>query len=287
MKNIVLFVTGVTVIAWAAIYSASIIGPGDPAMTSVGMSIAAMGPLLMAIVLRKWANQGWGNAGLNMRFRQGRRWYAFSLLYTPMIIVFIAAVSVSLGVAQVTPDHTAAVNSMLLTFGITLVPMFFLSIGEEFGWRGYLEPSLWSVSQRTILNHIFVGVIWGFWHFPLLLFAPSSETNPVQLLMVVLGCVALAIIYGQMRLRCGSVWPCVILHAVSNAALISVGSSKLLRFNEGISDVISFNSTSVAMIGVWLTTCLILFALFRKIPAASLLRPSGSSLRTAESETAP
>jgi membrane protease YdiL (CAAX protease family) len=273
MKNIVLFVTGVTVIAWAANYFASIIGSGDPAMTSVGMSIAAMGPLLMAVVLRKWANQGWGNAGLRMRFRHSKRWYAFSLLYTPMVIVFIAAVSVSLGVAQVTPDHTAAVNSMLLTFGITLVPMLFVSIGEEFGWRGYLEPNLWSVNQRTVLNHVFVGVIWGFWHFPLLLFAPSSETSPVQLLLVVLGCVALAIIYGQMRLRSGSVWPCVILHAVSNAAFISVASSRLLRFNDDVSDIISFNSTSVAMIGVWLTTCLILLALVGKIPAS--LDPPG------------
>jgi membrane protease YdiL (CAAX protease family) len=273
MKNIVLFVTGVTVIAWAANYAASIIGSGDPAMTSVGMSIAAMGPLFMAVVLRKWDNQGWDNAGLRMRFRHSRRWYAFSLLYTPMVIVFIAAISVSLGVAQLTPDHTAAVSSMLLTFGITFVPMLFLSIGEEFGWRGYLEPNLWSVNQRTVLNHIFIGVIWGFWHFPLLLFAPSSETNPVQLSMVVLGCVALAIIYGQVRLRSGSVWPCVILHAVSNAAFISIASSKLLRFNEGVSAIVSFNSTSVAIIGVWLTTCLILLTLIRKTPATLLDLP--------------
>jgi membrane protease YdiL (CAAX protease family) len=91
--------------------------------------------------------------------------------------------------------------------------------------------------------------------------------------MVVLGCVALAIIYGQMRLRSGSVWPCVILHAVSNAAFISVASSRLLRFNDDVSDIISFNSTSVAMIGVWLTTCLILLALVGKIPAS--LDPPG------------
>ena len=273
MKNIVLFVTGVTVIAWAANYFASIIGSGDPAMASVGMSITAMGPLFMAVVLRKWANQGWGNAGLRMRFRHSRHWYAFSLLYAPMVIVFIAAVSVSLGVAQVAPDHTAALNSMLQTFGITLVPMLFLSIGEEFGWRGYLEPNLWSVNQRIVLNHVFIGVIWGFWHFPLLLFTPSNEANPMQLMMVVLGCVALAIIYGQIRLRSGSVWPCVILHAVSNAAFISVASSKLLRFNDGVSNIISFDSTSVAIIGVWLTTCLILLALIRKIPAT--LDPPG------------
>lgn len=271
MKNIVLFVTGVTAIAWAANYFASAIGTGDPAMSSVGMSIAAMGPLFMAVMLRRWANQGWSNAGLRMQFKLNKRWYAFSLLYTPMIIVVIATVSLSLGVAQVTPDHTTAVNSMLLTFGITLVPMLFLSIGEEFGWRGYLEPILWSVNKHKVPGHIFTGVVWGVWHFPVLLFAPSSETYPVQLLMVVLGCVGLAIIYGQMRLRSGSVWPCVVLHAVSNATLISVASSDLLHFNDGVSDVISLNTTSVTITGIWLITGLLLLALVRKYPGKAVM----------------
>ena len=271
MKNIVLFVTGVTVIAWAANYLAGTIGGGDPAMSSVGMSLAAMGPLFMAVVLRKWTGQGWDNAGLRLRFRQSKRWYAFSLLYTPILIVFVATIAVILGVAQVVPDHTSAINSMLLTLGITLVPMSFLSIGEEFGWRGYLEPILWSVNKHIVLNHIFTGVVWGFWHFPILLFAPSSETNPVQLLMVVLGCVGLAIIYGQMRLRSGSVWPCVVLHAVSIATLISVASSDLLHFNDGISDVISLNTTSVTITGIWLITGFLLFALVRKYPGKAVM----------------
>jgi membrane protease YdiL (CAAX protease family) len=271
MKNIVLFVTGVTVIAWAANYLAGTIGGGDPAMSSVGMSLAAMGPLFMAVVLRKWTGQGWDNAGLRLRFRQSKRWYTFSLLYTPMLIVFVATIAVILGVAQVVPDHTAAINSMLLTLGITLVPMFILSIGEEFGWRGYLEPILWSVNKHTVLNHIFTGVVWGFWHFPILLFAPSSETNPVQLLMVVLGCVGLAIIYGQMRLRSGSVWPCVVLHAISNATLISVASSDLLHFNDGVSDIISLNTTSVTITGIWLITGLLLLALVRKYPGKAVM----------------
>ena len=156
---------------------------------------------------------------------------------------------------------------MLQIFGITLGPMLFLSIGEEFGWRGYLEPELWSINQRAVFNHILIGFIWGLWHFPILIFAPDNDISAAQLAMVLSGSVALAIIYGQMRLRSGSVWPCVLLHAVSNAALVAVGSSKLLHFDASTKDFISFNSTSIAVVGTWLASALILLALIKSAPA--------------------
>jgi membrane protease YdiL (CAAX protease family) len=264
MKNILIFAAGVLLIAWTTIYAASVLGSGDPAITSAGMSLAAFGPLLMAALLRKRARQGWSDAGLKTRFGQNRRWYAFGLLFIPLVIVLTAAVALGIGVADVNPEHAAAVKSMWITFAITIVPMLFLSIGEEFGWRGYLEPALGAVSQRIVLNHIFIGIIWGLWHFPLLIFAPGNQTNILELLMVVIACVTLAIIYGQLRLRSESVWPCVLLHGMSNAAFISVGSSKLIQFDEGVKDIISFNTTSAAMIAVWLATGLLLLASLRR-----------------------
>ena len=268
MKNITVFVAGVTVIAWAANYLASVLGAGDPALASVGMSVAAMGPLVMAIVLRRRANEGWANAGLKTRFGQNKLWYGFSLLYIPVVIGLVAAMALSLEVAEITPDPGDAMDAIVLTFSITFGPMLLLSIGEEFGWRGYLEPALRSVNSRVVLNHIFIGLVWGFWHFPVLLFAPASETDPVQLLMVVVGCVALAVIYGQLRWRSESVWPCVILHAISNTTFISVGSSKALLFDDGVKDIISFNTTSVAVVGIWILTCLWLLSAIRTNPAS-------------------
>jgi membrane protease YdiL (CAAX protease family) len=159
---------------------------------------------------------------------------------------------------------------MLQIFGMTLGPMLFLSGGEEFGWRGYLEPELWSVNQRMVFNHIFIGIVWGLWHFPILVFAPDNDIGAAQLAMIVTGCIALAIIYGQMRLRSGSIWPCVLFHAVSNTAFISVGSSKLLRFDESTKDLISLNLTSLAVVVTWLASSLILLALIRPAAATSI-----------------
>jgi len=267
-KNIVIFVIGVTVIAWGGGILGKTLAAGNPAMSSVGMSIAAMGPLLMAIVVRRWGKLGWSDAGLRLRFGTSKGWYALGLLYAPLVIVLVVALALLFGAAQWNSDRPAAVRSMVTMFGIVLLPMLFLSVGEEFGWRGFLEPALRSVNKRLVLNHVVVGLVWGFWHFPILLFAPGSETGPGQLLMVVIGCVALAIVYGQMRLWSDSVWPCVVLHGVSNAVMISTASSDLLLFDEGTKNMISFNTTSVAVTGIWvITAALILARLGNKAPA--------------------
>jgi len=268
MKNALLFVIGVTVIAWGAGILGNVLAADNPAMSSVGVSIAAMGPLLMAIVLRRWGRLGWGDAGLSLRFGENKGWYALSLVYTPLVIVLVAGLALLFGTAQWNPDAPSAARSMFTTLGIVIVPMLFVSVGEEFGWRGFLEPNLWLVNQRVVLNHVFVGLVWGFWHFPILLFAPGSEAGPGQLVMVVLGCVALAILYGQMRLWSDSVWPCVILHGVSNAVMISVATSGLLLFDDGSKNILSFNTTSVGVTIIWaITAALVLARLGSKIPA--------------------
>jgi membrane protease YdiL (CAAX protease family) len=142
MKNIVIFVIGVTVIAWGAGILGKVLAADNPAMFSVGVSIAAMGPLLMAIMLRRWGKLGWSDAGLHLRFRTCKGWYAFALLYAPLVIVLIVGLALLFGAAQWNPDGSAAVRSMFTTLGIVIIPMLFLSVGEEFGWRGFLEPAL-------------------------------------------------------------------------------------------------------------------------------------------------
>jgi membrane protease YdiL (CAAX protease family) len=260
MKNILLFIAGVTAIAWGSNFAASRVAPGDPAIMAAGVSMGALGPIFMAFILRYLGREGWGNAGLRLNFKQSKGWYALSLLFAPAVLLVVAAIGFAAGVAQVSADSTGALRTMLTTLAAVTVPMAFLSVSEEFGWRGYLEPALWKVNRRTVSNHILVGLIWGFWHFPVLLFNPSNQMDVVEMAMVLIGCVALAIVYGQMRLSSGSVWPCVILHAVSNTVTISFAGSKLIRFSEGSTDLISFNTTSVAVTGAWVVASVLVLA---------------------------
>lgn len=105
-----------------------------------------------------------------------------------------------------------------LTFGV--VQSGASALGEEIGWRGFLVPALrdrLSLGATMILS----GLIWAVWHFPLTLFSEYGSDTPVafQLLCFTVMIVSTGTIYGLFRLRSGSVWPPVVMHAVHNAAI--------------------------------------------------------------------
>ena len=55
-------------------------------------------------------------------------------------------------------------------FAVTLAPVInmFFAVGEEAGWRGYMMPRL--KEQFGLLNgRLLGGVIWGVWHWPIML----------------------------------------------------------------------------------------------------------------------
>lgn len=89
--------------------------------------------------------------------------------------------------------------------------------GEELGWRGFLVPTLARTMPFTRVALI-SGVIWAFWHVPLILFADYNSGTPgwysVSCFAVMV--VAMAFPIAWLRLRSGSVWPSALLHASHN-----------------------------------------------------------------------
>jgi membrane protease YdiL (CAAX protease family) len=91
------------------------------------------------------------------------------------------------------------------------------TFGEEWGWRGYLLPSLLPLGQWPAL--LLTGAIWGFWHAPLILLGFNYPLHPVAgvFLIIVLGMI-LGTILGWLRLASGSVIPAVLGHAAIDAS---------------------------------------------------------------------
>ena len=110
-------------------------------------------------------------------------------------------------------------SGILIAPLVNALPIF----GEEWGWRGYLLPRLWSLGPwRALVLH---GAIWGLWHAPIILMGYNYPKHPVLgVLLMVLLCVLMGILFGWLRLATGSVWPAVIAHASINglAPLVSV-----------------------------------------------------------------
>ena len=105
----------------------------------------------------------------------------------------------------------AAVESVLLAPILAIV----LAFGEEYGWRAYLQAELCRVGRvRGVLA---VGVIWGMWHWPLILMGWSYPGYPlVGLLLTVLFTIGLAVALGYVVFKTGSILLAAYLHALND-----------------------------------------------------------------------
>lgn len=109
-------------------------------------------------------------------------------------------------------------------FAITLAPpinMFF-ALGEEAGWRGYMMPCL--KERFGLLNgRLLGGVIWGVWHWPIMLLT-GYEYGTNYLGAPVLGlvvwcvvCFALNTLLDWFYEKTGCIWVPAIAHGAFNA----------------------------------------------------------------------
>jgi uncharacterized protein len=90
-------------------------------------------------------------------------------------------------------------------------------LGEEIGWRGFLVPEL-AKRNSFATTAIISGLIWALWHYPILLFADYNGHTPVwyYLPLFTVALPAITFVWTWMRLKSGSIWPGVILHASHN-----------------------------------------------------------------------
>jgi len=118
------------------------------------------------------------------------------------------------------PAELAASKGLLiyvLMVNLDFLPTMFSTLGEEIGWRGLLLPELaktMSVRRATL----WTGLFWALWHYPLILFADYNNGLPT---LYALACFTVMVLgvsfaYTWLRLKSGSVWPAVILHAQGN-----------------------------------------------------------------------
>jgi membrane protease YdiL (CAAX protease family) len=108
-----------------------------------------------------------------------------------------------------------AILGVLATVGILQAMVF--ALGEELGWRGLLVPELAGMTSFT-KTALLSGAVWAVYHYPLMLFADYSSGAPqwFALLTFTVSVMAASFYFAWLRLKSGSIWPAVILHASHN-----------------------------------------------------------------------
>ena len=135
--------------------------------------------------------------------------------------------------------------------GATINALF--AFGEEYGWRNYLVAAL--KEKKFVYAAIFIGVVWGIWHFPLILLGHNYPQHSVAgVFMMVILSVLLSFVELYFVLKAKSVYPAAIFHGTINAVaglnvFLIKGGNDLLNGMPGLS---GFIVISIVIIVIYL-----------------------------------
>jgi membrane protease YdiL (CAAX protease family) len=113
------------------------------------------------------------------------------------------------------PVHTVwSLIVLALVAGATINAL--AGLGEEVGWRGFLQFELRSMGFWR--SSLAIGFVWGAWHAPLVLQGHNYPQHPVVGTgLMIVWCTLLAPLFSYVRLRSGSVIAAAIMHGTLNS----------------------------------------------------------------------
>ncbi|ASK30018.1 CPBP family intramembrane metalloprotease domain-containing protein [Chryseobacterium sp. T16E-39] len=161
--------------------------------------------------------------------------YSIPLLYSllPYIVIWISGVGgfynhefiteVGKGMGWDLSDGATLVLYILLMSSFGMVRSVGSALGEEIGWRGLLTPQLAKINSYTGTS-LWMGLIWSFYHYPLLLFSNYNTGGPKWLALTCFTVMIFAscFIFTWLRLKSGSLWTGAIMHASHNLFIQSI-----------------------------------------------------------------
>ena len=248
-RGVIAFLVLVFGIAWIAWGIPLLMRAGlESPLFKVAIIVAAFAPAVACFIVRKWVTrEGFADGGLRLDLG---RWpfYVLALLVPLAVAVGTILVAPAVGagsadsaraLASLLPPASQASNNVTAWVAVIMVllgaSVLFTPIlwGEEFGWRGYLQLRLFP--GRPLLAAGATGLIWGIWHYPLLLGGTELPLHPVLVLILFpLGTILYSIFFGWLRTQSGSIWAPSLAHsAVDNmrsplvAALFAAQADKL------------------------------------------------------------
>ena len=210
------------------------------------------------LLLRLVGGDGWGDFGLRPNFRGNGFWWLVSVLVFPAVLTL--AVLIGAGLRGLELD-LSAFPALVAGLFPALIGAVIKNVFEEFAWRGYLAPRVYSLYLNTWLSHAIVGIVWGAWHLPFVLVlwpyvTPSMLWVFVPLLLV--GTFSQSVVYGEIRLATASVLPAWLTHTIGNAigntlllsGFIQLSPGREVLFSPGAESIVSIILTFA--VGYWL-----------------------------------
>jgi membrane protease YdiL (CAAX protease family) len=245
VRNLAVFITFVLVIGW--IGQGIDLLTGDPGAEGPGMLLWLITPLAISLFLRTFAGDGWKDLGIKPKFKENIAWYVTAIVVFPLLTVIVLLIGCNSGLVTFPNFSLNALGMIIQAFALGLLPQFIKNIFEEFAWRGYLAPKIYSFRVNDFIGHIIVGLIWGAWHIPYYLFFLDRAVLQgfttlnlgvfIPLSIVVM--IAWSMVYGEIFLMTNSIWPAVLMHMVEDAFLNQLFTEHHIRIVAGMDWLVS------------------------------------------------
>ena len=213
--------------------------PGNLIVAVVYMFV----PVTIAILVQKWVYREPLKAPLRINFKPNR-WFVVAWLLPPAIAVATIETALLLPGVSFTTDPNVLLErfrdvisleqqeQMRLQVEILPIHPFWLALlqgliagvtvnaiaafGEEAGWRGLLQRELADLGFWK--SSWVIGIIWGFWHAPLILQGHNYPQYPwAGVFMMTVMTVLLSPLLGYVTIKANSVMAAAFFHGTFNA----------------------------------------------------------------------
>ena len=221
IRNIIFFICVSLSCGWIGLLIDKFIVP-KPNEDSLGMGVWLVLPLIVTLLLRIFAGDGWNDIGLKI---QGDiKWYIVSFMIFPLVTALVLILGNIFGWVNLTNFR---VKAYWTGFIGSLIVNFIKNFFEESVWRGYLTTKLFKTKIKDIWLYIIVGGVWGIWHLPYYLyFLPHSamyEVLPVGRLsfaiIAIITMIFWSVMYIELYWLTKSIWPVVLLHTIEDSLI--------------------------------------------------------------------
>jgi membrane protease YdiL (CAAX protease family) len=259
-RNLIIFIALVLGLATIAGVVEQLTVPSEAELgtTGLGQLVWIVSPFVVMLLLRIFGGDGWKDFGLRLNIKGKGFWWLISILVFPFVFAISIIVGIFFGGLKVDMSMASVFVAMLVPGFITAL---IKNVFEEFAWRGYLAPKLYSQKMNIWLSHSIIGLVWGAWHLPFIfIFWPYLTVNMlwyfIPLLLV--GTISQSVVYGEIRLATDSVLPAWIMHTIGNtlgntllfSGLIQLSAGQELLFSPGAES--AFSIIMMFSIGFWL-----------------------------------
>ena len=203
-NSIVIYITVLMILC--SLISASAYKVGNPQVSI----FSVLTPSLVALVMVLIAD---GKKGVKALFVDqlvkpfGWGWFLVAVAVFPVIGIAAVGLHSMFG----GPSLGLRTTQLLPQVIVILV----ISLGEEFGWRGYLLPKL-QEKYSALVASLILGLVWGLWHLPASLIGTGVPQNMpflVFMVWVLMATMVMTWVYNNT----GSVLLAILMHSMANA----------------------------------------------------------------------